>query len=117
MRAAPWDVAGRQALAASLPTNFAWTIAGNVVFAAGQWAILLHLANAFACVVTSVRAFDAQMPLFCAVAASCGMASWWLVPRFGLQGAVAALSIAACVQIAGEALILARAFRRMEPAN
>jgi O-antigen/teichoic acid export membrane protein len=80
-------------------------------------AILLHVANAFGYVVTSVRAFDAQMPLFCAVAASCGLASWWFVPRFGLHGAVLALAAAACVQIGGQALILARAFRRMEPAN
>lgn len=80
-------------------------------------AILLHVANAFGYVVTSVRAFDAQMPLFCAMAASCGIASWLFVPRFGLRGAVLALAAAACVQIGGEVLILARAFRRTEPAN
>jgi O-antigen/teichoic acid export membrane protein len=79
--------------------------------------IVSYVANAFGYVVTSVRAFDAQLPLFCAVAASCGIASWLLVPRFGLQGAVVALAVSACVQIGGQILILRRAVHRMGPAN
>jgi O-antigen/teichoic acid export membrane protein len=77
-------------------------------------AIPVYIAGTLGYVITSVRAFDAQLPLFCAVAASCAAASWLLVPRLGLMGAPAALAIAACVQVAGELVILARAFRRAE---
>ena len=75
-----------------------------------------YLAIAFGYLITSVRAFAAQVPLFCAVAASCAVASWWLVPRFGLTGAALALAIASGVQILGDIWILARACRRSEAA-
>ena len=77
-------------------------------------AILGYAANALGYAVTSARAFDAQLPLFCAVAATCGLAAWLLIPRFGLSGAPMALAAAACVQIGGELGILARAMRRQE---
>jgi O-antigen/teichoic acid export membrane protein len=75
-------------------------------------AIPVYLAGALGYLITSARAFDVQLPLFCAVAASCAAASAVLVPRFGLIGAPLALAAAACVQSCGEGLILARAFRR-----
>ena len=77
-------------------------------------AIPIYMAGTFGYVLTSVRVFDAQLPLFFVVAAVCAAASWLLVPRLGLLGAPAALGAAACVQITGELLILARAFRRAE---
>jgi len=64
--------------------------------------------------VTAARAFSVQVPLFCAAAAVCGTASLILVPRFGLAGAPMAMGCAAATQIAGQALILGRALRRME---
>lgn len=73
-----------------------------------------YLAIAGGYLITSARAFRAQPPLFCVVAAASGLGSMALVPRFGLRGAVAALAAAACLQIGGEALILARACRSME---
>lgn len=79
-------------------------------------ALLGYIAGAFGYVITSARAFHAQVPLFCGVAASTGIASLALVPRFGLRGAVLASAIAACLQICGEVWILARTFRPMEPA-
>jgi len=79
-------------------------------------AIPIYVAGTFGYVLTSVRVFDAQLPLFCVVAAVCAAASWLLVPRLGLLGAPAALGAAACVQTAGELLILGRAFRRTEQA-
>jgi len=66
--------------------------------------------------VTAARAFDAQVPMFCVVAVCCGCASWLLVPRLGLAGAVVAMAVAAAAQIGGQALILRRALRRMEAA-
>lgn len=80
-------------------------------------AIPAYAASTLGFVITSVRAFDAQLPLFLAVAASCGIAAWLLIPRFGLAGAPMALAVAACVQIAGEVAILTRALRRLEPAH
>lgn len=80
-------------------------------------AIPAYAASTLGFVITSVRAFDAQLPLFFLVAVSCGIAAWLLIPRFGLAGAPMALAVAACVQIAGELAILTRAFRRTEPAR
>jgi O-antigen/teichoic acid export membrane protein len=77
-------------------------------------AIPVYAAGILGYAVTSTRAFDAQFPLFCAAAASCGLAAWLLVPRFGLAGAPMALAVSACVQIGGEIAILARANRRVE---
>jgi O-antigen/teichoic acid export membrane protein len=76
-----------------------------------------YVAIALGYAITAARAFDAQVPLFCVVAASCGGASWLLVPRFGLRGAALSLAFAASVQIGGEAWILARAMRRIEAAR
>ena len=78
-------------------------------------AVLGYIATALGYVITSARAFRAQVPLFCGVAASCWLASWVLVPRFGLHGAVLALAVAAAVQIGGGTLILGRSLRGMEP--
>jgi len=50
------------------------------------------------------------------VAAACGCASWYLVPRMGLAGAALAMAAAAVVQIGGQTLILRRAMRRLEAA-
>jgi O-antigen/teichoic acid export membrane protein len=77
-------------------------------------AIPIYMASSLGYAITSVRAFDAQLPLFGAVVAACASASWLLVPRLGLMGAPVALGFAACVQAAGELLILTRAFRRAE---
>jgi O-antigen/teichoic acid export membrane protein len=76
-----------------------------------------YVASAVGYAITSARAFDAQLPLFCAVAGICGLAAWVLIPRFGLTGAPMALAAAACVQVGGEMVILARAFRRRELAR
>jgi O-antigen/teichoic acid export membrane protein len=78
-------------------------------------AIPAYVAAILGYAITSARAFDAQLPLFCVVAASCGIAAGLLVPRFGLAGAPMALGIAACVQICGAAAILHRALHRAEP--
>jgi O-antigen/teichoic acid export membrane protein len=79
-------------------------------------AIPVYVASTLGYLITSARAFDAQLPLFCLVAASCATASALLVPRYGLMGAPMALAAAACVQAVGEVLILNRAFRRKERA-
>lgn len=73
-------------------------------------AVPVYVASTLGYVITSVRAFDAQLPLFAAVAFTCAAAAWLLTPRFGLMGAPASLGLAACVQTAGELLILKRAF-------
>ena len=86
---------------------------GALLVAVMGTAIPSYVAIALGYAITATRAFDAQVPLFCVVAATCGAASWLLVPRLGLRGAAVSLAIAASVQIGGEALILARATRRI----
>lgn len=76
--------------------------------------VCVYVAVVLGYVITSVRSFLAQMPLLATVAATSAVASWLLVPAMGLDGAVLAVAIAACMQIGGEALILRRAFRRVE---
>jgi len=77
-------------------------------------AIPAYLAGAMGYAVTAVRAFDAQVPLFIVSALICGIASWVLVPGFGLAGAAVAMAIAAVAQIGGQAHILSKALRRLE---
>lgn len=78
---------------------------------------LSYLAIALGYSVTSARIFRAQLPLFALSAAGCGLASWLLVPRWGLYGGVLALALAALLQIAGQCWILAGALRRAEVAQ
>ena len=75
-----------------------------------------YVASTFGYVITAARVFNPQVFLFGAVAVSSAIASWTLVPRLGLGGAALALALAASLQIAGEVLILARTFHRMESA-
>jgi O-antigen/teichoic acid export membrane protein len=79
-------------------------------------AVLGYIAIALGYVITSVRAFDPQLPLFVVVALASAAASWILVPRLGVHGAPVALAIAAAVQVAGELAILARRLRHLEAA-
>ena len=77
-------------------------------------AIPSYAGSALGYVITSARAFASQAPLFVAVAAVSGAASWVLIPKFGLEGAALALALAWLAQIAGELLILRRALRQRE---
>jgi O-antigen/teichoic acid export membrane protein len=86
----------------------------GLLVAAMAAAVLTYTGGALGYVITSARAFAAQAPLFALVAAASGVASWLLVPRLGLMGAILALAIAWTVQIAGELLILRHALRRRE---
>lgn len=90
---------------------------GGLLVAVMGAAALAYVGIALGFAITACRAFDAQVPLFCVVAASCGGASWLLIPRFGLRGAAMALALAASVQIGGEALLLGRALHRMAAAR
>ncbi len=70
--------------------------------------IFSYIGTTLGYVMTSARAFGPQMPLLAAAAATSAAASWTLIPAVGLQGAAAAIALAACVQIGGAALILSR---------
>ncbi|MGD0500809.1 MAG: oligosaccharide flippase family protein [Bryobacteraceae bacterium] len=73
--------------------------------------LVSYLAGALGYVITGARAFAAQAPLFAAVAAVAGLASWLLVPRLGLEGAALALAVSSLVQLLGALLILRRSLR------
>jgi O-antigen/teichoic acid export membrane protein len=84
----------------------------SVMFAA----IPMYVAIAIGYLLTSTRAFSAQMPLLAVATGTCAIASWLLVPRMGLTGAAAALAIAALAQVAGGILILRHRMRQLESA-
>jgi O-antigen/teichoic acid export membrane protein len=70
-----------------------------------------YTASALGYAITSTRAFAPQAPLHAVVAVSAGVASWLLVPRWGLDGAALALAVASVAQIAGDLIILRHALR------
>jgi O-antigen/teichoic acid export membrane protein len=61
--------------------------------------------------VTAARYFRAQLPLFAVVVVVTAAGCWWLVPRWGLRGAAAALAVSALTQLIGSGLILFHAIR------
>ena len=79
-------------------------------------ATCMYMGSTVGYIVTSLRAFAPQLPLFAVAAACCAAASWLLMPRIGLYGGAAALALSALVQIAGNLLILRRVMREAEPA-
>jgi O-antigen/teichoic acid export membrane protein len=77
---------------------------------------LSYVAIALGYGVTSTRVFGGQLPLFAASVTVCALASWWLVPAWGLYGAVAALALSTLPQIGGQLFLLRRALRQAEVA-
>jgi O-antigen/teichoic acid export membrane protein len=61
--------------------------------------------------VTAARYFRAQLPLFAVVVLVTAAGCWWLVPRWGLRGAAAALALSSLTQLIGSGLILLYAIR------
>ena len=62
--------------------------------------------------MTAARYYKPQILLFVLTNLSVGMASYWLVPRQGLEGAVFALLISTIVQLLGSVMILLIGMRR-----
>ena len=69
------------------------------------------VASALGYVLTSIRRLSAQVPLFMFVVAVTASASAVLIPAFGLHGAAWACVAGAVAQVAGSAVLLARALR------
>ncbi len=112
-------------LASSLLGGFVLRLAYRAEYA-GQTGLLVIVMGAATCVyvavvlgyvITGARSFVAQMPMLAAVAVTSAIASWLLVPAMGLRGAALAVAFAACVQVAGECVILQGALRRVEMAR
>jgi O-antigen/teichoic acid export membrane protein len=61
--------------------------------------------------VTAARIFKPQIPLFVVVAATLLLASYLLVPRAGVAGAITAILIAGVVQLIGSFLLLGLSLR------
>jgi O-antigen/teichoic acid export membrane protein len=61
--------------------------------------------------VTAARIFKPQIPLFVVVAATLLLASYLLVPRTGVAGAITAILIAGVVQLIGSFLLLGLSLR------
>jgi len=61
--------------------------------------------------MTAARYFRVQMPLLASVVGTAALASFWLVPSDGLQGAAMAIILATTVRLGGSLLIVAHALR------
>lgn len=88
---------------------------------ADQWHILVwfmvvawmsYLSQFLGTAMTSARYFVHQIPLFATVVLTITGASYLLVPRLGLTGAVLSNLVGAVVQVLGSILVLAFALRR-----
>lgn len=64
--------------------------------------------------MTAARYFKVQAPLFGVVASTTALASLWLVPRYGLQGAAFALLCSAVVQLCGTLSVILYAVYRSQ---
>jgi len=64
-------------------------------------------------VMTAARSLKEQIPLLGATGIAAALASWLLIPRYGLMGAGYALLAAAIVQIAGSCVILSGIDRKI----
>jgi O-antigen/teichoic acid export membrane protein len=67
-----------------------------------------YLATMLGCGMTAARLFNPQLPLNAAGVAVCALASWILIPHYGLEGAAWALLLAAAAQFAASLGVLAR---------
>jgi O-antigen/teichoic acid export membrane protein len=72
---------------------------------------VVYIGSTVGYLVTSVRAFAIQLPLFALAALVCGVVSWTAPPVIGLYGGALALAVSAATQIAGNVFILRRAIR------
>lgn len=61
--------------------------------------------------MTAARRYRVQLPLFVVVTLVCTAGSYWLIPAYGLDGAVYALMLSALVTLAGSVAILVSALR------
>jgi O-antigen/teichoic acid export membrane protein len=61
--------------------------------------------------MTAARRFKAQVPVYLATLFSCGLASWILVPRWGIYGAAVALIVSALTQVIGSFTVVSGAVR------
>jgi O-antigen/teichoic acid export membrane protein len=66
--------------------------------------------------MTAARYFRVQTPLFMVVAGSAAFVCWWLMPSYGLQGAVIALLVSASVQALFSLGVIIYAIRRIQGA-
>lgn len=86
-------------------STFVW------LMAAGS---LIYMASLLGYGMTAARRFRAQLPLFTLVTAVTAAASFYMIPRFGLNGGAIALSLGAGAQIIGSGLIIAQSIYRKQ---
>jgi len=78
-----------------------------------------YIASGMGYIMTAARSLTPQIPVMAASAVAATVASAWLIPAYGLEGAAAALMFSALLQLAGTILILMkidRSLRSQAPA-
>lgn len=82
---------------------------GGLLFLFMVYATVQYVASAAGYAMTAARLFVVQLPIFFLVAGVTLVGACYLVPRFGLVGAVQALIIAAVIQLLASLIVVRRA--------
>jgi FkbM family methyltransferase len=69
-------------------------------------AAIQYLAAIMGSAATAARFFKPQIPLLASVVITAGIASYWLIPRYGLLGAGFAIVVTSVVLLSGETILL-----------
>ena len=75
------------------------------------------MASGLGYIMTAARSLKPQIPLLAATVLAAAVASVWLIPWYGLQGAAVAALVTASVQLAGTAVILIRIDKQLRRAT
>jgi O-antigen/teichoic acid export membrane protein len=74
-----------------------------------------YLAALMASAATAARFFKPQIPLLATVVVVSGIASYWLIPSYGLLGAGLAIVASSILLLAGEIILLRWVMRDLRP--
>jgi O-antigen/teichoic acid export membrane protein len=76
-------------------------------------AAIQYLAVPMGCAATAARFFKPQIPLLATVVVTAGVASYWLIPLYGLLGAGLAIIVISTVLLIGETILLCVVLRNL----
>jgi O-antigen/teichoic acid export membrane protein len=106
-------VAGREILTALFRPEYAeHTDLLVTIMVAGA---IQYLAALMASAATAARFFKPQIPLLATVVVVSGIASYWLIPSYGLLGAGLAIVASSILLLAGEIILLRWVMRDLRP--
>jgi O-antigen/teichoic acid export membrane protein len=78
-------------------------------------AAIQYLAASMGSAATAARFFKPQIPLLATAVVTAGLASYWLIPRYGLLGAGLAIVVTSIVLLIGEIILLWSVLKHLRP--